>query len=71
MSLRCCNYHTSAGARDDFKPLLNLFVFHNEFWAVEDNLVAKNEEEHFCEAVASEAFGSLKDAHSKVLVSIW
>lgn len=32
---------------------------------------AKNEEEHFCEAVASEAFGSLKDAHSKVLVSIW
>jgi hypothetical protein len=32
---------------------------------------AKNEEEHFCEAVASEAFGSLKDAHSKALMGIW
>ena len=32
---------------------------------------AQNEEEHFCEAVASEAFGSLSTAHTKALMGIW
>jgi len=32
---------------------------------------AKNEEEHFCEAVASDAFGSLGDDHQAALKGIW
>lgn len=51
-----------AQAYDDFKPLLNLFVFHNNFWAVEDNLVGKYEEEH---KLHNQIFYDLLGAHDQ------
>lgn len=35
-----------AHCKDDFRPLLNLFIFHNGIWGIEDNLVGYHDEEH-------------------------